>query len=444
VKVLLISLPSPFEAEPAMNPPLGLAYIAAVARDAGADVSVLDYNTKDYDYRYGLEYLKEIGKADVYGISAVTAQVYWLKRVIEYIRGKYKKATIVAGGPHASACPEECLKMGADYVVKGEGELVFRDFLEGKLDNRGLYYYKKGKLVGKGTALVHDLDALPLPARDLFGMHNYKRKIGVWRAAHMITLRGCPHSCVYCDKSSVSRMVRYRSIPKVVDEIESLREDGIEAFVFYDDIFTLKKSRVKEFCEAIFPYGIVWRAWSRADTLTEDVLWSMRWAGLYSLTIGIESGDDEVLKLLGKKVTRKQNRAALKLCKKMRIPVRCSLIYGNPGESKKSLKNTIKLIEETQPDEWNLAVMSPIPGSALWEDPDYYGIELDKVKIRDEDYINTNRFGNTGVGTIYCKNKDISMKQYKKNLKYFIAELERVCPRTRIQDTIQNIDMRKI
>jgi coproporphyrinogen III oxidase-like Fe-S oxidoreductase len=121
------------------------------------------------------------------------------------------------------------------------------------------------------------------------------------------------------------------------------------------------------------------------------------------------------------------------------IPVRCSLMYGNPGETKTSLLNTIELIRKTKPDEWNLAVLKPTPGSEFWKDPKGCGLYFDKQAIIDSDYEMLNRFEDNGIGHVIAGLDTMTKEDLERELPWFVKELERACPRKTIQDTIQDI-----
>jgi radical SAM superfamily enzyme YgiQ (UPF0313 family) len=351
-----------------------------------------------------------------------------MKQISKFIKEKFSfYPPIILGGPHASACPNETSFNCDGKIVKGFGE-------------EALYYLLTGT-----REKVESLDDLPSPDRELFGLENYHRTLGGNSAVHLMTLRGCPYACKFCHKSSVGTAIFFRSVENVMKEIDVIiAKYVIMSFVIYDDIFTLNRDRVYYFCDEFKKRNIAWRCWSRTNLITEELLRVMKSAGLTSITFGVESGDDRILKVINKGATVEQNRKALLACKAAGVPVRCSLMYGNPTENLDSIKNTINLMKECQPDEWNLAVLAPVPGSEFWEYPEKYGLRFDKEWVREQDYLVTNRFGKTGVGDIWIELNSMSKEEMRLNLQYMLDELEKVCPRRMIQDTIQTIDKEKI
>jgi radical SAM superfamily enzyme YgiQ (UPF0313 family) len=165
----------------------------------------------------------------------------------------------------------------------------------------------------------------------------------------------------------------------------------------------------------------------------------MRDSGLESVAIGIESGDPTVLKNINKRTTVEHNKKALLLCQKVGVPVRCSLMFGNPGETRETLQNTINLMEETQPDEWNISVLMPTPGSTYWNFPSEHGLSFDREEIVENDYQELNRSGGSAVGYINITIDSMPESEMLTNLEWFIEELEKACPRKKIRDTIQEI-----
>lgn len=438
MKIRLINPPNPYALEPAMNPPLGLAYIAGYLQSCGyEDVKTVDFNlVNGVDFYHETSYLKRLPlDADVYGIYCMTPQYRWFSEIAQYLQ-QNSSGVVVAGGPHPTNLPYACLDL-VDTVVAGDGEIPMVQICNRV--SKGLPGSVSGVWSGDGDLT---LDSLPFPDRETAGpLEQYQRTLLGRKAIHIVTLRGCPFNCAFCDRHSVGRKVRYRSVANVLAEIDWLREkyDWADSFVIYDDIFTLLKLRVQQFCEEFKKRGLKWRCWSRADLLDRNTLKLMRDSGLTSITLGVESGDDGLLRRIGKKTSFEINKKALLLCKELGVPVRCSLMFGNPGETMDSVENTLRLIEETQPDEWNLATLAPIPGSPIWDDPEYYGMVFDKVWLREQKYEPCNRFGDTGVGTIWARPNTLTPNAYRTILKWFISELERICPRNNIQDTIQEI-----
>ncbi|MEK0338261.1 MAG: radical SAM protein, partial [Nitrosopumilus sp.] len=154
-----------------------------------------------------------------------------------------------------------------------------------------------------------------------------------------------------------------------------------------------------------------------------------------SITFGIETFSQKMLDVYNKQNTVQNNIDALNMCKELDIPVRCSLIYGGPFETRKTLSETIKAVKQTQPDEWNVATFVPIPGSDIGDNPSKYKTTC----YKDLDYLKYHRVGESGFGEILIDISTMSPDQYKKNRKWFVGELEKVCPRKNIQDSIQTL-----
>ena len=438
-KITFIALPSPFLDKPGLQPLLGIGYLSSYIQSKGYNnVGLIDYNILSYDYNK-IEYLNEIPiDSDYYCIHCMTPQYKWLWEICGYLK-KHSNGRIVVGGPHVSNCPEDAIDdCMADIVVIGEGEEVLLSILQGKEGIDGVYTSLSRNKI---RAYIKDLDSLPFPNRDMIDINKYNRFLEGKRAFHIVTLRGCPYSCAYCDRFSVGRNVRYRSIDNVMEEIDMIIDKyGIDSFIIYDDVFTLNGDRVKIFCGEFKKRDITWRCWSRTDTINREKLLYMKDSGLTQITMGAESFDDTVLKGMNKNNTAEQNKKALMLCKEMGIKAQCSLMYGNPGECKRSIDNTIKYIEEIQPNNWDLTVLTPIPGSAIWNNPEKYGISFDKKWLKDKFYQPCARTGSkSGISNIWVKINTMTEIEFINNLKYFVERLEEVSPRAKKWKHYQNI-----
>lgn len=437
--VCLISLPSPFEEEPAMDIPLGIGYIISYLKSKNiSDIKYVDFNTKRYDYYNDTKYLENIPlDYNIYGISLSTPHYFWFYQTCLYIRKHNPGSIIIAGGPHASSRPEECILRGnkklADYAIIGEGEEAFYDIIKGDINRDGIYFKDH---FNKNRRIIKDLGSLPFPDRSLVNIKDYRRTIKGSRALHMITSRDCSFNCTFCSKKAIGRSIRHRTTDNIIEEVDFyISEYGIRNIVLYDDTFTINKERAKKIAIELGKREVTWRCFSRTDTVDKDLLGIFKDNGISSITFGVESFSDKMLKIYNKETTSLDNKKALLTCKEIEIPVRCSLIYGGPFETIDTLKETIHGIRETQPDEWNIATFVPIPGSDIGDNPNKY-----KIKIyEDPFYLKYHRVGESGMGNILANISTMTPEEYIKNREWFIRELESVCPRKIIQDTIQDL-----
>lgn len=406
MQLVLIAPPSPFEETPEMDIPLGLAYISAYLKSKGLDdITLVDFNLLKYDYYHDKGYLKEIPLgADIYGITVTTPQFFWYCEIVEYIKAA-SDALVVSGGPHPTVRPSECFeRTKTDFVARGA---------------------------------VVQIDSLPSPDRTLINPFRYKRTLGGKRAFHVVSASGCPYNCSFCSKKSIEGRTRFRSVPHFLAELDTYtREYGITRFVIYDDTFTVDRERAIRIAREMGERSFIWRCFSRTDRVDYEVLKTFKGNGLSSITFGIETFADKMLQVYNKGTTAEDNRKALSLCKELGIPVRCSLIYGGPFETRETLEETIQGVRETQPDEWNISTFSPIPGSDIGDNPDKYHIEI----YPDPFYLKYHRVGESGMGEPQVRISTMTPDEYKENRQWFVEKLEEVCPRRQIQDTIQTLD----
>lgn len=426
MKICLINPPSPFQDEPAMDVPLGLAYLSSYLKSRGHDdITLLDYNTLDYNYEDST-YLNIIPVADIYGITVTTPHFKYYRQITRKIKEMIPASPVVAGGPHPSARPNECLsRTSTDVVIRGEGEEAFCRFLE---------YGEKPDL--SRNYIVKDLDSLPFPDRDLGDLFSYKRRLRGRRAFHVISARGCPYNCSFCSKKAVSNNIRFRSVENFMAELGFYEEAyGVNHFVIYDDTFTIDKNRAIGIAEEMGEARYHWRCFTRTDKVDGEMLKIFGENNIASITLGVESFSPKMLGVYKKGATAEDNIYALKLCKEMGIPVRCSLIYGGPYETRDTLQETIDGVAETQPDEWNIATFVPIPGCDVGDNPEKYDVTIHP----DPYYRKYHRVGESGMGEVLMDVSTMTREEYVENRRWFVEELERVCPRKQIQDTIQKL-----
>lgn len=369
--------------------PLGPAYVAAVLEAAGLEVKVVDLTFAD-SRRVEPDVVKRaiLGlEPDAVGMSSLTCNVPGAYRLARALKGERGDLPIVLGGPHVSALPERTLEEcpALDAVAVGEGEYSFRDFLaaffsRGISDQmkgiRGIVFRNGNRIEGgREPVYIENVDELPLPARHLFNLKMYMESSKAFSSAgrpiaSMVSSRGCPHHCVFCTRSNNGFRYRGRSADSVVSEMEKLRDLGFTEVQIVDDNFTESRQRVVEICRLIkergldlkfnLPNGV------RVDRVDEELLSMMYDAGFYAMHLGVESGDDRVLKVINKGTNTEQIRNAIRVASKIGFELMLYIIVGLPGSTVESERNTLSFVREMQVP-FTFSVCTPYPGSPLWE-----------------------------------------------------------------------------
>ena len=366
-------------AQSTIGPPLGLAYIAAVARARGFDVSILDANALGLSDEETARRIAEARPA-VAGFTAVTPTVDQCSRIAARVREISPETTLVLGGTHATAAAEPTARKYPhwDLIVRREADTRFADLLEGLAaggapgDFEGVTYRDaRGEIVSTPdpVAMV-DLDTLPFPARDLLPMDRYIGPDGD-RVTTMIATRGCPASCSYCYvPAAFSKKMRIRDAESVADEIELCRRDfGTRNVNFIDDTFTTDKAWVHGLCDTFvrrgLPGRVRWLCLTRVDMVDEDLLRAMKAAGCFKVEFGIESGDDEVLEAVDKKMRARQIVEGFRLARRVGLETLGFVILFPPQETTESLRRTHRFIFEADPDTIQVSFCTPYPGTTL-------------------------------------------------------------------------------
>jgi magnesium-protoporphyrin IX monomethyl ester (oxidative) cyclase len=385
--------------------PLGLGYLSAVLIPLGYEVLLLDALMKGIErgeqaygegmVRYGLTD-EEIGceieafKPDVVGVSAVfSAKDFDAKNVCRISKNTLPRVPTVMGGAYAGAAHRELLagENALDYVVIGEGEQAFTQLLRAmdagqdceKID--GLAYRINGKpRFNPKSSYIQDLDTIPFPARELVDMEKYFR-LGV---AHdrfryrpftqMITSRGCPFRCTFCTLSQHwGRVQRLRSAGNVLKEIDVLvKQYGVREIHFEDDNLTADKPRALAIFRGLRErgYNIAWTVPTGMSvaTLDEGLLHEMAASGCYSVSLGIESGNQEVLsRLMRKPVNLKKVPGLVKAIRDHGMLARGFFMIGYPGETRKTIKETIAFARSLELDWSFFFVATPLPHTEMYD-----------------------------------------------------------------------------
>ena len=354
-------------------PPLGLGYIAAFLKQKGFDVELVDCTFLTLEK--AIEKVRH-SKPEVIGIYSMFSMK---KTSIELATLLRKDCDLlVVGGPLPTLDPTDYLGV-FDVAVIGEGETSMVKLVECYAKRQdfsqveGLVYMCNGEVrLTSPRKFVENLDALPFPSRELFDNDAYKRyylKRFGYSISPMITSRGCPFSCDFCSRPVFGQSLRSRSATNIVDEIESIVGLGYDRVWFADDCFTLNRERLIETCDEIIKrrIDVGWECLSRVDTLNREVAAKMRRAGCIRVFFGIESGNDGVLALMRKQITVEQARKAVHIAKSVGLQVGAFFILGYPGESDRSVLDTVRFASGLPLDYLSFTLPYPIPGTSLFE-----------------------------------------------------------------------------
>jgi anaerobic magnesium-protoporphyrin IX monomethyl ester cyclase len=370
--------PEIIEEERGYNPPLGLLYLAGyLEKNSGHEISVLDAQVEELSYAQ-LKQRIELVSPDLVGISSMTMTLIDVIKTAK-IAKESTGAAIVLGGPHVHLFPQETMSSDwVDYLVLGEGEITFEkllrnmDNLENLEKTPGIVFRRDGKAINTGPpALIDDLDALPFPARHLVPYKRYTSLLSKGGlVTTIITSRGCPYRCSFCDRPVLGKNFRARSPENVVDEIQQCVEMGISEFLVYDDTFTIDKKRVLEICRQIVERNlkIGWDIRARVNTVDEEMIIALREAGCVGIHYGVEAGTEKVLKELNKGITIDEAKKVFKLTKKHGIDVLAYFMIGNPSETREDILTTFRVAKMLKPDFIHMTILTPFPGTAVYLD----------------------------------------------------------------------------
>ncbi|MCP3685656.1 MAG: radical SAM protein [bacterium] len=354
---------------------MGLAYITAVLRKIGHKVLIIDAHACNLK---PAEVIRRtvINSPDYVGIYSTTPQINEALLIAEGIKKQDKNIKTMLGGPHPTVLPGEVLSSKfVDIVIRGEAEQTFKELMQKPIAKvPGVSWKKNGKIIhNKDRDLIKDLDSIPFPDWDGFPIHAYRNptKDNHPYLPIMVT-RGCPYSCVFCFQNINRHRYRRRSPKNVADELDYLKNKyKIKEFVILDDNFTLDEKYALSICDEIFKRKIN-RPWScaggiRVDAAAPKLIRSMKKAGCYYLSFGVESGDQAILDSINKKIKLEQVKAAVDTAKKAGIRVTCFILIGLPGDNKGTIKRTMKFVKEVDPDLAQIGTVVPYPGTIVYE-----------------------------------------------------------------------------
>lgn len=365
--------------------PIGLGIIAAVLRDAGCEVAVIDQNGLRIEDEEVLARAERGGPYDLVAIGGLVTTYKRLKKLTLLLKKSFPGIPLALGGGVTVDPALVFAQMPIDYAILGEAENTMAELtatLAGGGDPRqvpGLAYR-----VGEGIAfsaprpLELNLDRFPRPAYELFPTEHYfqnnilKHFFNLGADAHSIASlawsRGCPNECTFCWRMS-GRTVRFRSIDLLMEEIAFLRERyGVDGYLFVDECINASPRRARELADKLIARGFTgpWYSHARVTNFTPELAARLAASGCVALNFGIESGHPAILAEMKKRATPEQASRAVKTAKAAGILPNCTFIIGMPGETEETVRASVGWIKENDTQTAGFFFATPYPGTELY------------------------------------------------------------------------------
>lgn len=375
IKILLVEAINPQEEIESRYPPLGLGYLASFLKKklcpGQIKIKIIDRQFEKALCQF---------QPHLVGLRCVS-QNY--EQAQKYARLAFKAGLpVVLGGIHISCLPQSLIpEIGV--AVLGEGEMTFLKliksfqrkgrFLPGELRKiKGLAFWDKGKLqINPPASLITNLDELPFPERKLLNIQPH---------TYMFTSRGCPFNCRFCASTRFWNKLRFFSAEYVVAEIEELiKKYQIRFISFYDDLFLADLARGEKIVSLLSKKKLLGQVKfscnCRADLVTDKVAQLMKRMGVKSVGLGLESGDEQILKFLkGPRASVAQNQEAIETLHRYNILANASFVIGSPQETKKQILKTLNFIKKSDLDFADTYLLTPFPGTPIWNHAEKRGL----------------------------------------------------------------------
>ncbi|MDD5285866.1 MAG: radical SAM protein [Desulfuromonadaceae bacterium] len=365
-----------------LMPPLGMMSIAAVLERAGIDVEIIDCYATPMPLDLLAEEIIRRGP-DCLGISTTTSSFNEGYRIAAAVKEKAPLIFTLFGGAHACSIGAPLLDSfpAIDCLVIGEGENTMLELVQAGFSRIGQIpgvAYRGGEgrgILSPPRELIKELDDLPFPAYHKLPQFPRRYNLPLFSYptapnSSIISSRGCPYSCSYCDRSVFNRGFRFNSPEYIVEHVAMLNKQyGIRHVSFYDDLFTFDRRRVAEFCEIKERKGlkVTYNCIARLEHVDPDLLALLKRSGCWQVNFGIESGDPEILKQHRKYFELDEVGRKLKMVRDAGMRVKGLFMVGLPGENETAIRRTIDYALSLPLDEVNVTKFTPFPGAPIYK-----------------------------------------------------------------------------
>jgi radical SAM superfamily enzyme YgiQ (UPF0313 family) len=389
-------------------PPLGAANLASQLHALGVEASIFDCTFSDFP-----KIMSDLRayQPEIVGIYSMVTLSHNTFRIAEAVRASLPEAVLAAGGPLPTLYPDRYSKV-FDLVLRGEVDLSFphfcRDLLAmgGKRQDLGTLplesyaglWMKLGGLETQNPTVHYpepEMNKFPLPFREGFDHAQYQ---DAWLAmdgsktTSILTTLGCPFSCDFCSRPIFGNLFRRRALDVVFEEIEQIRSLGYDSLWIADDNFTLDIRYLREFCNRIEANPMQWSCLSRVTGITVELARQMKGAGCRRVYLGLETGDEETLKLMKKRATLEEGRQAVHVFHDAGIEVAAFFIVGYPDETPASVEKTLEMALTLPLDYISFNVPYPLPGSPLFERVGHVDLEKDWTEENETSFVYESEF----------------------------------------------------
>ncbi len=371
MKVVLVQPNNKYGNFKTSHPHAGLAYLGAYSLDKGYETVCIDAKYEDIDNDEVLNRVLEI-RPQVLGFSIRTPDVKEAEKMSAIVKDKLPNTKIIVGGAHVTGLKgrvlEECPLF--DFGVNGEGEKTFIELLDSVNNNsdcvkriKGIVCRDSGKIITTpDREYISDLDTLLFPAWQLFPKVT---------DIPLFTSRGCPFSCTFCQKV-MGQQVRTMSPARVIKEIErNIKVFNCTFLQIEDEVFGINKKWVSEVLDLMIKKSInqkvKWMANSRINIADLEIYKKMKIAGCIGLGFGVESGNQKILDAIGKGIKLDKALKVMRMVKQARLQAHAFFILGHPGETKKTIRDTINFACKLNPYDIAFGMMVPYPGTKIYE-----------------------------------------------------------------------------
>ena len=350
---------------------MGLLYLAAYCEKFGVTSKILDISIQKITLESILD-IVESEQPKLIGISATSMGMKSAVHICQEMKKNYD-IPVCLGGAHVNCDPHFIERVPAfDFCISGEGEKSLYD---------AFIKIKNGEKV---DGIIHgetidNLDEIPFPARHLINVMDYareeqQRKFGpeLMPWATMLGSRGCPFKCTFCSIPVINHKVRYRDPKPIVDEMEAIYDQCGGKYSFVDDVLTLNKKTTMGLCDEIISRGYSkkfrWLGMTRAEILNEKLVARMAEAGCSDLFFGIESGNERIRsEVIDKKISNKEIKDAVQMCKKYGIHTSFLLMIGFPSETDLEMEETVNIGRKVGADLIGIHQTIPFPGTKIYD-----------------------------------------------------------------------------